>query len=273
MASLPVKKYNTPVSALPASWDARTAWPACSTTISHVRDQSACGSCWAFGSTEAFNDRACIFHNVTKEYSASDTNSCCNMNNGCSSMGCDGGYPSDAWNYFVNTGLVTGGDYDTVNTGATCFPYPLPTCSHHEQGKYPMCPTNEYNTPACPTACTDPKYPTAWAQDLSFAKSAYSVNSVTDIMTELVNNGPVTAAFDVYEDFLTYKSGVYKYTTGQLLGGHAVEIIGYGTDPSAGPYWVVKNSWNQYWGNGGYFLIAKGVDECGIEDGIVAGAV
>jgi len=40
----------------------------------------------------------------------------------------------------------------------------------------------------------------------------------------------VTAAFTVYEDFVTYKTGVYKHTTGKALGGHAVKIIGYGTE-------------------------------------------
>jgi len=46
----------------------------------------------------------------------------------------------------------------------------------------------------------------------------------------LVTNGPVTAAFTVYEDFVAYKSGVYKHTTGSALGGHAVKILGYGTE-------------------------------------------
>lgn len=35
-----------------------------------------------------------------------------------------------------------------------------------------------------------------------------------------MTNGPVEAAFSVYEDFLTYKSGVYQHTTGDFLGGH-----------------------------------------------------
>lgn len=44
-----------PVSALPASFDVRTGFPWASNITSIVRDQSSCGSCWAFGSTEAFN--------------------------------------------------------------------------------------------------------------------------------------------------------------------------------------------------------------------------
>jgi hypothetical protein len=43
----------------------------------------------------------------------------------------------------------------------------------------------------------------------------------------------VTAAFTVYDDFLTYTSGVYQHTTGSELGGHAIEIIGWGVEDSS----------------------------------------
>jgi cathepsin B len=37
-----------------------------------------------------------------------------------------------------------------------------------------------------------------------------------------MTNGPVEAAFTVYADFLTYKTGVYKHTSGSVLGGHGL---------------------------------------------------
>ena len=40
------------------------------------------------------------------------------------------------------------------------------------------------------------------------------------LQNDLMTRGSVTAAFTVYSDFLTYKSGVYKHTTGAALGGH-----------------------------------------------------
>ena len=42
------------------------------------------------------------------------------------------------------------------------------------------------------------------------------------IMEEIYTNGPVEGAFVVYEDFPTYKSGVYSHHTGEALGGKIV---------------------------------------------------
>jgi cathepsin B len=260
------------VSALPSAFDVRVQWPQCANISGHIRDQSDCGSCWAFGTTEAFNDRLCITHGFSTLLSPTDTFACCDFNNGClGSSGCDGGIPEEAWTYFQQHGVVTGGDYGDSLT-ATCSNYVFPQCSHHEAGKYPMCPTNEYNTPACPNACTNTGYAGSWSKDKHFATSGYNLNSVSAAMTDISTYGSITAAFDVYEDFLTYKSGIYHHVSGQLLGGHAVKIIGWGVD-SGTDYWIVANSWNQYWGNNGTFYIVKGTDECGIEDDLSAGNV
>ena len=64
------------LSALPASFDVRTAFPWASNITSIVRDQSACGSCWAFGSTEAANDRLSIATNYSQMLAAADTMEC-----------------------------------------------------------------------------------------------------------------------------------------------------------------------------------------------------
>lgn len=66
-----------------------------------------------------------------------------------------------------------------------------------------------------------------------------------------MNNGPIQAAFLVFSDFTSYKSGVYHKTEGAMqLGGHAVEIVGWGSD-NGDSYWLVKNSWGPEWGIGG----------------------
>ena len=41
---------------IPSSFDSREAWPECH-TISEIRDQGRCGSCFAIASAEAMSDR------------------------------------------------------------------------------------------------------------------------------------------------------------------------------------------------------------------------
>lgn len=34
----------------------------------------------------------------------------------------------------------------------------------------------------------------------------------------------------IYEDFMNYSSGIYKQTFGEIIGGHAMKLVGYGVD-------------------------------------------
>lgn len=250
---------------------ARNFDPFLSLSLAHVIRSASAG--WAVSSTATFQDRLCIetkgsFNTLL---STQDTTSCCGGFACFGSDGCNGGQPAEAWSWFQSTGVVTGGEYIDMGTGKTCYPYALAECAHHTTNStYPPCPAQEDPTPACSTSCTDPKYPTPFKNDAHFAKQSYSLNSVNDMMSDLVTNGPITVAFDVYEDFLSYTSGVYQHKTGQYLGGHAVELIGYGTENGT-PYWLIKNSWNTSWGANGLFKIIRGRDECGIEDSAVSG--
>jgi len=54
--------------------------------------------------------------------------------------------------------------------------------------------------------------------------------------------------------------GVYVHTTGRMLGGHAIRILGYGVENEM-DYWIVANSWNSDWGDQGKKLDKSRVDE------------
>ena len=47
---------------------------------------------------------------------------------------------------------------------------------------------------------------------------------------DIIENGPVMIGLMVYEDLYNYESGIYEYTAGQLVGGHAIRAIGWGHD-------------------------------------------
>lgn len=223
---------------LPDSFDARTQWPG---SVHDIRDQQQCGSCWAFGATEALSDRFNIFSNNTVNVvlSPQDLVSCDGDN-----YGCDGGYPILAWQYMQSLGVVTD----------DCYPYA----------------SGNGTTGDC--LITGKVCPAGGSATFYKAASAYQVAADADsIRAEIYANGPVEAAFIVYDDFFSYTSGVYTHVSGDVAGGHAIKLLGWGTDASGTPYWIAANSWGTSWGMNGYFLIKRGTDECYIEDGVVAG--
>jgi cathepsin B len=95
------------LAALPDNFDARVTFADC---VHPIRDQQRCGSCWAFGSSEALSDRFCVASKgkVDKVLSVEELVSCDYANSGC-----NGGWIGDAFNYFQSKGIVED----------SCFPY------------------------------------------------------------------------------------------------------------------------------------------------------
>lgn len=170
--------------------------------------------------------------------------------------------------YYVKTGLVTGDLYNTTNW---CQAYAFPPCAHHvASSEYPPC-SGDSNTPKCSKSCdANSTYGVSYSQDLHKGSKSYTIASTEKaIQTDILANGPIEVSFNVYEDFLTYSSGVYVHKTGSYLGGHAVKMVGWGIENGT-PYWICVNSWNNSWGDNGTFKIKRGGNQCGIESGAVA---
>lgn len=241
-----VKVVDAVAQAIPASFDARTQWA--NGQIHPIRNQEQCGSCWAFAASEAFSDRQAIAANnsINVIFSPQQLVSC---DTAGGNQGCNGGYPIQAWDYFVATGAIAD----------ECYPY---TSGGGVTG---TCLLKKGATTCTATKGTGPA-------TLYKAATAYAIaaNNVAAMQTEIMTYGPIEVAFDVYEDFFSYTSGVYVHKTGALDGGHAVKIIGWGTLNNVA-YWTVANSWGTTWGMDGFFLIKRGVNECGIEAQPVAG--
>ncbi|KHJ94558.1 papain family cysteine protease, partial [Oesophagostomum dentatum] len=180
-------------------FDARTKWAEC-ISIRTIRDQSACGSCWAVSAASAMSDRLCILSGgkINKFVSDTDILACCGSSCG------------DGNSRMCNLLLIF-------------FAF-------------------------------KPRFFVIFAFTLTIqsleSNSVYNVRGVENIQREIMTNGPVQATFTVYEDFYTYKSGVYVHTAGGPAGGHAIKIIGWGVEKST-PYWLISNSWSSDWGDNG----------------------
>ena len=230
---------------IPTEFDIRYKWPEC---VGRIRYQGHCGGCWAFAAVEALGDRVCIKSGgrVAVDLSAQQLIACDTASNGCG-----GGYLLSTWKYLQNIGVVS----------SDCYKYSFFTkvfgvtgrCKLNWYGDF--CPNNKSQVP-------------------SFYKSigAYQLASeVETIQKEIYLYGSVEGGIQVYSDFLHYKYGVYRHVYGKSVGGHAIKIVGWGSDGGV-DYWLVANSWGTGWGQlGGYFKIKRGVDECEIESFVFAG--
>merc|ERR1711981_1420235 len=144
---------------LPANFDPRDTWGDMCPSLLEIRDQGSCGSCWAFGGSEAFTDRSCIQSNGahTIDLSAEDVLSCCRT---CG-FGCNGGYLGATWSYMTG-GVCTGGLYD----GTGCKPYSIAPCEHHTTGDRPDCAdVPDSATPACTNTCVTDYNTNPYASD------------------------------------------------------------------------------------------------------------
>nr|CAD2137145.1 unnamed protein product [Meloidogyne enterolobii] len=256
-------KFNTKAGAqctTKIDFDARTQWPGCSSIIGRIQNQGQCGSCWAVSTASAFTDRYCIArakkgqnsagNDASLQFSALDVLTCSMQGDGCW-----GGSPSQAWRWIQTTGVCTGTDY---NWRSGCKPYPF---SQNQAGP----------APPCKSSCTA-SWKTAYPQDKHMGTSSGALYgnqaTVAAIQREIQTNGPVVTVFLAYQDFMSYRSGVYFRTTNQRVGYHAVRVLGWGTQTCGSQkidFWIAANSWGTNWGEAGFFKIRRGVNEVEFE--------
>lgn len=89
--------------------------------------------------------------------------------------------------------------------------------------------------------------------------STKSLIDIEEVKEEILKNGPMASSMIVFSDLLEYSHGIY-HTDGfqDLVGAHAVLIVGWSISGEGVEYWIVKNSWGEDWGEQGYFNIQLG---------------
>ncbi|XP_042217948.1 dipeptidyl peptidase 1-like isoform X2 [Homarus americanus] len=224
------------VAALPENFDWRDVDG--ENYVSDVRDQGACGSCYIFSSMGMMEARVRIATRNQRQdvFSPQDVVTCSKL-----SQGCEGGFEYlVAGRYAQDQGIVA----------EKCNPYKA------EDG-----PCNR-----------DLSCELTYVSEYDYVGGFFGACNEEVMMLALVENGPITLAFMVYDDFMSYSGGIYHHTG--LSNGfnpledtnHGVLLVGYGVEAETGEkFWSVKNSWGPKWGEEGYFRVRRGTDECGVE--------
>lgn len=245
----PVRRIYDPDD-LPKAFDSRSKWPR---NISGIRDQGWCGASWAVSTVDVASDRYTLMSQGSEavHLSAQHLLSCNNK----MQQGCSGGSLDRAWQFVRKFGL----------TDEECYPW---------TGRNDKCRIHKKIRKLQDVGCHKPANPLR--TELYKVGPVYRLGNETDIMQEIMLSGPVQATIKVYQDFFTYKSGIYKHSRSSELyrtGYHSVRIIGWGEEQihrSPVKYWLVANSWGSSWGENGYFRIHKGSNECEIESYVLA---
>eukprot|EP00127_Corallochytrium_limacisporum_P000479 Clim_evm8s14 gene=Clim_evmTU8s14 len=201
--------------------------------VGHVRDQGICGSCWAFSASETLQAQWFLQTGEQDDLSSQQLMDC-SWDYG--NMACDGGEGPAALQYVIdNGGLQYTNDYEYEMVDDYC----------------------RYNP----------------AKGAATAAGIVRIDEGDEAALESAAGtvGPISVAYDAGHDSMVfYSSGIYyepECSSTDL--DHAVMVVGYGIDKEAPEgkqeYWIVKNSWSEYWGSQGYFWLAKNRDNhCGI---------
>lgn len=192
--------------------------------VSAVKDQGQCGSCWTFATAESVESAWAMATGKLVDLSEQQILDCTANPNDCGgSGGCGGGTAELALDQIIKTGGL-----------ATEWTYPYQSYSG----------TNE----TCKTST-----PFAKVQKYVVLKS----NDYADVLNAIATVGPLAISVDA-SAWSQYESGIFdgcNYVNPDL--DHAVQLVGFGTDPKLGDYWLVRNSWSPNWGEEGYIRLRR----------------
>merc|ERR1719313_1857687 len=216
-----------------------------------------CGSCWAHGAVSALADRI----KIARKAQGIDINLSVQHVLNCGNVGsCHGGSVTGVYDWISRiSGTGTGISYETSNPYVACS-------SESQQGFCPYVDTKCNAMGIARTCSTFPpygrcvglsSYPNATISDYG------SISGADAMQKEIFARGPISCGIDA--------GPILNYTTGiSALAGegvdHVVSVVGWGSGGSTGKYWIVRNSWGEYWGEMGYIRVEMGRNALHLED-------
>ena len=223
-----------------------------------------CGSCWAHGALSALADRIKIARNGK----GADINLAIQHVLNCGTAGsCHGGSATGVYHWIAEISNKTGSGvvYDTCSPYMACSSESTDGfCGALGDDAWSCRPDNVCRT--CSTfaskggKCVEVDlHPNVTVVEYGEVKGA------DDIAKEIYTRGPVACTVDA-TPLQDYEGGITRAKGKQV--DHVVSLIGWGKDAASGEqYWLMRNSWGEFWGEMGYARVQKGQNALLLESG------
>ncbi|MDD5091568.1 MAG: C1 family peptidase [Candidatus Wallbacteria bacterium] len=186
--------------------------------VTKVKDQGECGSCWAFAATGNLEHAVKCYESKEVDLAEQDLINCNKW-----SYGCDGGC-LDCSEYFVSDGAALESEEEyQAKDGLEC---------KGVAGDYKLAEIFLFE-----------------GEDMETMRAAiYYLGSLVTVVQASGLKGKAFAA---------YSGGVYNVPADKSGRGadHAILLVGWDTAKGA---WLLKNSWGEGWGDGGYGWVNYG---------------
>jgi C1A family cysteine protease len=205
-------------SKLPSSFDWRDF-----DIMTPVKDQGECGSCWAFAPVGMFESLIKRTLSATADLSEQQLVD-------CAEGSCErGGWPADALDYMVISGIVS-------------------------ERYYPYTATDNI----CSVSRPSNFFLSGWGEIYVNANAISLEDRLKSIKKTIYDYGPVVVGIGVNWQFLQYNGGVFTDSFNPVGPNHAVVLVGWKDDKSIlnGGYWILRNSWSSEWAEDGYGRVA-----------------
>ena len=210
-----------------------------------------CGSCWAHGSVSALADRV----KIARKAQGADINPSVQHILNCHGGGsCHGGAVDGPYQWLHKLSKKGEGiSYESSNPYMACS-------AESEDG---ICPHGEWTCTDINIARTCSTFPSSGGTCSEIAQYPQiliddygSISGQAAMQKEIYARGPIACGIDA-SPILNYTKGVFVKKGLFQMVDHVISVVGWGVEDGQS-YWIVRNSWGEYWGEMGYIRVGFG---------------